>query len=206
MKIAYIGASGEVGKRVVPELVSRGHEVTAISTHPESAPKMPGVTAVEGNIDDEEKMTELLKGHDVVISSVQFGKYDHAKLLGAVKNSGAPRYFVCGGSGTLLAPGSDTRIMDLPNFPEAAMQPALNAARFFDRLQAEKDLDWTFVSPPPPPGFSPDAPRTGKYRLGKDHLLIGPDGKPAISYEDYAIAIADEITDRKHRGRFTVGY
>ncbi|MGE3141949.1 MAG: NAD(P)-dependent oxidoreductase [Hyphomonadaceae bacterium] len=205
MKIAYIGASGEVGKRVVPELVSRGHQVTAISTHPENAPKLDGVTAHYGNIDDKEAMVPLLRGHDVVISSVQFKKYDHEKLIGAVKESGAPRYFVCGGSGTLFAPGTQTRIMDLPTFPAAAAESAANAARFFERLKQETSLDWTYVSPPPPPGFAPGV-RTGKYRLGKDEMLLGPDGKPGISYEDYAIAIADEITNRQQRGRFTVGY
>ncbi len=72
-------------------------------------------------------------------------------------------------------------------------------------MQEEKDLDWTYLSPPPPRGFAPGE-RTGKYRLGKDEMLVGPDGKPGISYEDYAIAIADEIDNRKHSGRFTVGY
>ena len=205
MKIAYIGASGAVGQRAVAELASRGHQVTAISTHPEQVPAVPGVTSVAGNIDDTDTLVPLLKGHDVVISSVQFKKYDHEKLIAAVKASGAPRYFICGGSGTLHAPGTTTRIRELPDFPAAALESSSYAAKYFDRIQQEKDLDWTYLSPPPPPGFAPGV-RTGKYRLGKDEMLIGPDGKPGISYEDYAIAIADEITDRKHRGRFTVGY
>lgn len=205
MKIAYIGASGEVGKRVVPELASRGHAITAISTHPDAIPNGDGITAVYGDIDRPEDMTETLRGHDVVISSVQFKKYDHGNLLKAVKDSKVPRYFVCGGSGTLFAPGTKTRLMDLPTFPEAAQVSAQNAARFFDRLQEEKDLDWTFVSPPPPPGFAPGTKR-GSYRLGKDELLVADDGKPALSYEDYAVAVADEISERKHSGRFTVGY
>ncbi|MDP3175793.1 MAG: NAD(P)H-binding protein [Phenylobacterium sp.] len=205
MKIAYIGASGEVGKRATAELVARGHQVTGISTHPDDIPKIEGLTAKAGDINDTDTLVPLLRGHDVVISSVQFVKYDHDKLIEAVKASGVPRYFVCGGSGTLLAPGTQTRIMDLPTFPAAAAGSASNAARFFGRLQEEKDLDWTYLSPPPPPGFAPGE-RTGKYRLGKDEMLVGPDGKPGISYEDYAIAIADEIDNRKHSGRFTVGY
>jgi len=190
---------------VIPELASRGHQVTGISTHPENAPVMDGVTSVEGNIDDRAKITELLKGHDVVVSSVQFTKYDHEKLIGAVKDSGVGRYFVCGGSGTLHAPGTSTRIMDTPNFPAGAMPFATSAASYFERLQAETDLNWTYVSPPPPPGFAPGV-RTGRYRLGKDEVLVGPDGKLGISYEDYASVIADELSDPKHRGRFTVGY
>jgi uncharacterized protein len=37
--------------------------------------------------------------------------------------------------------------------------------------------------------------------------LTAADGKSSISYEDYAIAMLDEIEQPKHiRGRFTVGY
>lgn len=205
MKIAHIGASGPVGQRVVSELAGRGHEITGISTHPEDIPRLSGVTSVFGNIDEPEAMTNLLRGHDVVISSVQFRKYDHEKLIRAVKDSGVPRYFVSGGSGTLLVPGTTTRLMDHPSFPEAAIPYAEAASRFFARLKADTDLDWTYVSPPPPPGFSPGEKR-GAYRVGTDEVLVGEDGKSAISYEDYAVAVADEIENRAHRGRFTVGY
>ena len=73
-----------------------------------------------------------------------------------------------------------------------------------DLLRAEKDLDWTFLCPSTSivPGE-----RTGKFRLGDDQLLIGPDGQSRISVEDYAVAMIDELENPKHTGhRFTVGY
>ena len=203
MKVAFIGATGELAKRILPELSGRGHTVTAISIHPEKTQQLPGVAAVMGNASDTKELVPLLKGHDVVVSSVRFDKYDQQALIDAVRQSGVPRYFVCGGSGTLLAPGTQTRIMDTPQFPPAYATFAKNAARFFDFLQAQKDLNWTYISPPP--GFAPGE-RTGKFRVGKDELLVGADGKAAISYEDYAIAVVDELETPKHRGRFTVGY
>jgi hypothetical protein len=49
--------------------------------------------------------------------------------------------------------------------------------------------------------------RTAKFRLGNDQLLTGPDGKSWISFEDFAVALADEIERPAHiRRRFTVGY
>lgn len=49
--------------------------------------------------------------------------------------------------------------------------------------------------------------RTGKFRLGKDAVLIGADGKSRISIPDYAIALVDELETPRHiRQRFTVGY
>jgi putative NADH-flavin reductase len=49
--------------------------------------------------------------------------------------------------------------------------------------------------------------RTGKFRLGGDQLVIGADGKSAISYDDYAVALVDEFEMPQHiRARFTIGY
>src|SRR6202046_4732258 len=49
--------------------------------------------------------------------------------------------------------------------------------------------------------------RTGKFRLGKDELLVAADGQSRICTEDFAIAFVDELEQPKHsRQRFTVGY
>ena len=49
--------------------------------------------------------------------------------------------------------------------------------------------------------------RTGKFRLGTDQLLVDSAGKSWISFEDFAVAMADEIERPAHiRARFTVGY
>jgi uncharacterized protein len=49
--------------------------------------------------------------------------------------------------------------------------------------------------------------RTGTFRLGTDQLLVDANGKSSISYEDYAVALVDELEQPKHlRRRFTVGY
>ena len=48
--------------------------------------------------------------------------------------------------------------------------------------------------------------RTGKFRLGGDALLVGEHGS-RISFEDYAVALVDEIErPAHHRQRFTVSY
>ena len=49
--------------------------------------------------------------------------------------------------------------------------------------------------------------RTGKFRLGNDHLLVDATGKSEISVQDYAVAMIDELERAAHvRRRFTVGY
>jgi putative NADH-flavin reductase len=49
--------------------------------------------------------------------------------------------------------------------------------------------------------------RTGKFRYGKDHLLVNAEGDSRISFEDFAIAVADELEQPKYIGqRITIGY
>ena len=49
--------------------------------------------------------------------------------------------------------------------------------------------------------------RTGRFRVGRDQLLIDDAGRSHISYEDFAFAILDEIEEPRHvQRRFTAGY
>ena len=200
--IALIGASGAAGSRLLKELSDRGHTVTAIARQPEKIAALPNVTAKAGDVNDAAKLTELLKGHDAVISAVNFRNADPATLIAAVKNSGAKRYLVVGGAASLeIAPGQ--RLFDQPDFPEAYRLEASGGIAFLNALKQEKELDWTFLSPSAE--FAPGQ-RTGKFRLGKDTLLTNEHGS-SISMEDYAIAMVDELEHPAHpRQRFTVGY
>jgi len=202
MKIALIGASGNAGSRILRELSDRGHAVTAIARDPSKIAALPGVTPVGGDANDGPALARLLAGHDAVVSSVHFLVTDAAILIGAVKQSGVPRYLVVGGAGSLeIAPGQ--RLIDQPNFPEAYKAEATKGAGFLDALKAEPALDWTFLSPS---ALFVPGERTGSFRLGKDTLLSSEKGS-SISFEDYAIALVDEIeTPRHSRQRFTVGY
>jgi putative NADH-flavin reductase len=203
MKIAVVGASGNAGSRIVAELSRRGHTVTAIARQPERIAPQPNVIARRGDALDQGALTQLLAGHDVAISSIHFLDSDAAKLIGAAKDSNVGRYLVVGGAGSLeVAPG--VRLVTTPGFPVAYKAEAEKGAAFLDRLLQEKQLNWTFLSPS---ALFTAGERTGKFRLGTDQLLTGTDGKSWISFEDFAVALADEIDRPAHiRRRFTVGY
>ena len=203
MKIAVIGASGNAGSRVTAELARRGHSVTAIARHPEKIAAQANVTATRGDVMDQAGLARLLAGHDVAISSVHFLASDPAKLIGAAKESKVGRYLVVGGAGSLeVAPG--VRLVTTPGFPVAYKAEAEKGAAFLDLLRAETELNWTFLSPS---ALFTAGERTGKFRLGNDQLLTSADGKSSISFEDFAVALADEIERPAHiRQRFTVGY
>ncbi|MEW6643613.1 MAG: NAD(P)-dependent oxidoreductase [Pseudomonadota bacterium] len=203
MKIAVVGATGQAGSRITAELLRRGHQVTAIVRNPEKVPVQAGLTAKAGDVFDQAGLTALLAGHDVAISAVHFTASDLAKLIAAAKASKVGRYIVVGGAGSLeVAPG--VRLVTTPGFPEQYKAEATRGGDFLDLLRQEQELNWTFISPS---ALFVPGERTGKFRLGTDQLLADEGGKSWISFEDYAVALADEIEKpANERRRFTVGY
>ena len=203
MNIALIGATGFIGSRLLTELTRRGHKVTAIVRNPEKVPAGAGISARKGDVFDRDGLSALLAGHDAVISAVHFSASDAATLLSAVKQSGVTRYLVVGGAGSLeVAPG--VKLFDTKEFPAIYLDEARKGGAFLDLLKAETALDWTFLSPS---ALIQPGERTGKFRLGKGQLLVDANGNSAISAEDYAIALVDELEKPAHsRQRFTVGY
>jgi putative NADH-flavin reductase len=203
MKIAVIGASGNAGSRITAELARRGHAVTAIARNPEKITAQANVTATKGDVLDQAGLARLIAGHDAAISSVHFMASDPLRLIGAASDSKVGRYLVVGGAGSLeVAPG--VRLVTTPGFPVAYKAEAEKGAAFLDLLRAETELNWTFLSPS---ALFVAGERTGKFRLGTDQLLTAEDGKSWISFEDFAVALADEIERPAHiRQRFTVGY
>lgn len=202
MKVALIGATGRAGSPILQELARRGHEVTAIVRNPEKVQAQANVTPKKGDVLNKDDLTALLRGHDVVISAVHFLQSDPKTLIDAVKASGAKRYLVVGGAGSLeVAPG--VTLVSTPEFPAAYKDEATKGGEFLNLLRQEKELDWTFLSPS---ALFVEGPRTGTFRLGKDQLLTNEKGS-SISFEDYAIALVDEVEKPAHsRQRFTVGY
>src|SRR5262245_7790023 len=70
MRIFVTGATGVIGRRVVPALVSQGHQVTAAvraqSRRPELA--LRGVTEVQVSLFAPETLRRAMAGHEVVIN------------------------------------------------------------------------------------------------------------------------------------------
>ncbi|MBW9334676.1 NAD(P)-dependent oxidoreductase [Herbaspirillum sp. RU 5E] len=203
MKIALIGASGNVGTRIVDEALRRGHNLIAIARDAGKIAQRTGVTAVSADVKDTAALAAAIKGADVVISSGRFTAFGAADLLPAVKAAGVKRLAVVGGAGSLeIAPGK--ALIDTPEFPAEYMPEASGGRDFLHALREESELEWTFLSPS---AMFIAGERTGQFRLSQDALLVGADGKSWISYEDYAVALLDELEQPKHvRARFTVGY
>jgi putative NADH-flavin reductase len=216
MRITVFGAGGAVGSRVVAEALSRGHQVTAVLREARHAGQLPaaagiltGAEILTGDAADPAQVTALTAGQDLAITATRppAGHEDELPivteaLLAGVRKSGV-RLLLVGGAATLTHPDG-TAVLDAPDFPDSLLPIARACARQLDACLAETEADWTYLSPP---ALLEPGSRTGRYRLGADELVIGPDGSSAISMEDLAVALLDEAEQPRHRRtRFTVGY
>jgi uncharacterized protein len=218
MKIALIGASGMIGSRILAEALRRGHQVTGIVRNPEKIEAHPNLTVKKADAANPDDLAPILSGHDVVVSSINPGRgvtglqaFDvtfagHKAAFAAAKKSGVKRFVSVGGAASLKTP-SGSEFLDTADFPAAfeAYKPGIRGMReFYYWLKNESDLDWVFVAPSV---MIAPGERTGKFRIGKDHVLYGPDGSSKISAEDYAIGLVDELErPQHHRERITIGY
>lgn len=203
MKIALIGATGMVGSRIRDEALRRGHMVTGIARHAGTIPRHKNLTILEINAENTPKLTETIKGHDVVILAVKYDKIDGRQLLEAIRKAGLKRVAIVGGAGSLeTAPGK--LLLEDPAMPATAIPQAKASAEILRILRLSKDLDWTYISPS---AYFFDGEAQGKVRFGRDQLLKDKEGRSSISTGDYAVAMLDEIENPKHlKERITVGY
>jgi putative NADH-flavin reductase len=212
--IVVYGGSGNIGSRIVNEAAARGHQVTVVDRNPkpELAPK--GVKVVTGDALDPQDILKNIAGADVVVSSVvvrpaptpDFALRVVKTFVAALRQQTGPKKtrFINVGGASSLNNAEGKRIID--TFPAGRGNGEVRSSvDALDYLRAEAgDVSWTFFSPA---GRISAGTRTGKFRLGTDTIVTDANGQSAISIEDYAVAMVDEIEKPQFiNRRFTVGY
>jgi uncharacterized protein YbjT (DUF2867 family) len=92
VRVALSGATGFTGRRVVAELLRRGHEVRALVRPPSARRNLPAALAtVEGDMADSHALARLLRETDayVHVASLGFGHAD--AVVDAVESAGVRR-------------------------------------------------------------------------------------------------------------------
>lgn len=209
MNVVVYGATGNSGSQIVKELLSRGHKVTGVARKIDSLKTVQGLTAKTDDLLNVDAIAAIIKGADAVVSAYQPPPDNTDALVDvtkrqieAVKKAGVPRLLVVGGAGLLeVAPG--VTLIKSGHLPEAYMPIAVSHEKALHVLQAS-DINWTYLSPA---AFFVSGERTGKFRLGTKELISDAKGESKISFEDYAIALVDEIEKPAHeRAFFSIGY
>jgi uncharacterized protein len=207
MKVVLIGATGKSGRRILTELITRGHSVTAVARNPADLPA--AAKTHRDDLSSAEKIAAVIAGTDAVVSAYAPPQDDTDQLIGvtareieAVKKAGNPRLIVVGGAGSLeVAPG--VSLLKSGHLPKEWVPIATSHEKALALLE-KSDINWTYFSPA---AFFEPGVRTGKFRLGKRNLVADEKGNSRISLEDYAIALVDELEKAAHqRQQFTIGY
>jgi uncharacterized protein len=209
MKVVLYGATGKAGRVILKELVDRGHTVIAAGRTPEKVEKLKNVNVVQDDLSDPAKIAGIVRGADAVVSAYGPPAEDTDQIVGAtnrlvkgIQQAGGPRLIVVGGAGSLFV-ASGVTLRESGHLPKEWIPIVDSHIQVLKNLK-QSGIDWTYFSPA---AFFEPGERTGKFRLGKDDLIADAQGNSRISFEDYAIALVDELETPKHRGaRFTIGY
>lgn len=220
MKVVLLAATGRAGRTILDELVRRRHEVTAVARDVAKLPAdLPStVRAIRDDLSNVDSIAAYLKDADAVVSAygpprdeprfISDTAYTDQllstteRIIAAVSKANAPRLIVVGGAGSLeFSPG--VTVLNSGHWPKQFEPIAQSHIKAFAALRTSS-INWTYLSPPMQIDLGE---RTGKFRVGKDALIRDENGASKISFEDYAIALVDELEKPSHeRMRFTVGY
>lgn len=212
MKILLLGATGIIGSRILKEAVDRGHVVTAVARSVDKLTAGDHVRVVQADVKNTPLLIGLANGQDAIVSSLSprgdAGREQYLEgvrsVLTAAKAIDAPYVLFVGGMVNLMT-SNGKRILNqlLETIPvDKFMEPIVVAeARV---MITASDANWTFFCPD---GTIEPGKRTGKFRLGGNKALVDLDTPSAISTEDYAVAVIDELEHPRHlRQIFNICY
>ena len=213
LNIVVYGGSGNVGSRIVNEAHARGHTVTVVDRSPKANLAPQGVKVVTGDVFDKQDVLKNIAGADALISSIvarpaptpDFALSVVKAEVEALRAQTGPkktRLLIVGGGSSLYGADGKRVIERFGGRQDGEIKSSVDSV---DWLKAEeKDVQWSFMSPNG--NFAPGQ-RTGKYRFGGDNVIVGADGRSAISYEDFAAAMIDEVEKPQYINKhFTAGY
>lgn len=195
MNLLVFGASGATGRQVVAQGLERGHTITAfVRTPAKLTITHPHLKAVPGDVGDAAAVSNAIKGHDAVVSTLGVGtplKHDPVvvdgvhNILQAMANWEVRRLIYMsfiGVSDSRSAAGFVVRY--IARWP---LRHEIHDHEIKEGLVMNSALDWTVVRPP----TLTNGPRTGNYRMGAD--IAANSILPTISRADVANCILQEV-------------
>ncbi|UWZ84204.1 SDR family oxidoreductase [Occallatibacter riparius] len=187
MKILVTGATGNVGREVVKNLLNRGVEVRALARKPESVSFPAGVEVVQGDLTDPESVRAAVNGVDklFLLNAVVADELTQALITyGIAKREGIKHV-------TYVSVYKADHFRDVPHFAsKVAVENALH----------EFGVPYTVLRP----GYFFQNDLTLKpllEQMGIYPMPIGTAGISAIDSRDIAEAAAITLTKQGHEGQ-----
>ena len=205
MKIALLGATGNVGSHVLKQAVDEGHTVVAYARRPEAVARLAGVTVIKGELDDTVEMARAIEGADALIVSLTGSARDtgfNQRTLPGIINAAGD-----GGVGRLIfvsAFGAGDTAEKASGFARLAYRTVLKG--FFDdkakaeRLLPKSGLNWTVVFPV----NLKEAPTLDTTTVKLLSEVSKIPGLPTLPFGNIAKALIEVATSAKYEGQRVV--
>jgi putative NADH-flavin reductase len=216
--LVILGATGGIGRQLVEQALTRGHEVTAVVRDPERLPvRHSRLTVQVANVTSAEELTQVLAaagagsgagegqnagtGAIAVLSALGPRPGDSGTVtadgieaaLAAMKTAGVRRLLAVSAVPVGPPHGFVGRRLTFPMLWRFFGDGYRGLARMEELLKAS-DADWTVVRPP----RLTDKEGTGKYRLGWDMALPW---MTSLARADVADAMLSLLDDTESFGR-----
>lgn len=151
MRVLVLGATGGIGRRVLPMLTAAGHKVTVLSRREGAVAETDGVRAMVGDVTEPGAVADAVAGQDAVISALGVStiRPDSTVSTGARHTVDAMR--AAGVRRLLTVTGNGLGINGGP-FIDRVLTPLVLKhvkadAEEQEAVVAASELDWTIVRP-----------------------------------------------------------
>lgn len=204
MKVAILGATGRIGRHVLDQALSAGHEVTVLVRSRDRLPTVAtGLRIVVGTIADEQALASAIGGSDAVISAigpqgnrpaeVETLRDGMLRTISAMRETGVRRIVNLSGAG-ITAPGERKPLVDrmMSRVVRLFARHVVAAKQAEYVTLAASDVEWIAVRP----ALVNDGPLTGDYFAGPNELRPGA----RVSRADVAHLLLSEAIAPTHVG------
>lgn len=209
MKIAVVGANGNLGARVTKQALNRGFQVKGFiyaGEAPDERMEVVRKSLFDMNAGD-------IADCDVMISAYGSGfnadpALNHQAFIKYIElNDHTQRHLIAiGGAGSLFTDESHTvYCYETPEHPDFLRDISKNIKLGIDELKKTKEMNWTVVCPSS--FFDSEGPWTKNYQIGLEgHLIYNEKGQSYVTYDDLAMAMVDIAESNAYNCRqITVG-
>lgn len=198
--IAILSASGRAGRLITDEALSRGFSVSAFVRDSKKLNPKENLKVIQKDILN--LTAQDLNGFDVIIDA--FGEWKdlslhkkHIEYLSRILNGNKAKFLIIGGAGSLYMDKSHTTmLMNTKDFPAEYIGVAIAAKEVLEVLRKQTTFNWVYVSPAAV--FSPEIPKSGKYKIIGEEFEVNSNGQSEVGYADYASAMLDIAIDPKY--------
>lgn len=202
MKIAVIGATGNLGKRVAKRALEAGYEVKAIVREKQKYDldtELLEKDLFELTVDDLKDVEVVFSAFgsgfscDPVINQKAFEKY--IELF----EGSSKRLFVIAGAGCLYTDHTHQILeYEAPHASKRLYGISSYTTKGVEELMEHKEMNWTVICPSRK--FDAQGPYTGDCLIGENReIIFNEDGESYVTYEDIAQEIVKLFSDENNQ-------